>query len=84
MARATATDRTGPHMARVGFTRTWGKELGVEYIRETLPDGEELVLLDENETETLYEGLDPRHMALRLRRDALAQQEPSSSKLTGH
>jgi len=71
-------------MAHVRFTRTSGKELGVEYIRGTLPDGEELVLLDENETETLYEGLDPRGMALRLRRNALAQEDPSSSKLTGH
>jgi hypothetical protein len=69
-------------VARVGFTRTWGKELGVEYIRETLPDGEELVLLDENEMET--PGPDPRRMALRLRRDALTQQNPSSSKPTGH
>ena len=75
-ARATAADRSGPHMARVGFTRTWGKELGVEYIRETLPDGEELVVLDENEPETFYEGPDPRRMALRLRRSALAPQEP--------
>ena len=67
-------------MARVGLTRTWGKELGVEYIRETLADGEELVLLDENETESLYEGLDPRHMALRMRRNALAQQDSSCTE----
>jgi hypothetical protein len=73
-------------MARVSFTRTLGKELGVEYIRETLADGEELVLLDESEAETLYEGPDPRRVALRLRRDALAPQQPSSSnsKPTGH
>jgi hypothetical protein len=71
-------------MARVGFTRTWGKELGVEYIRETLSDGEELVLLDENEAEAFYEGPDPRRVALRLRREALAQPHPSSTKPTGH
>jgi hypothetical protein len=57
----------------------------VEYIRETLADGEELVVLDENETESLYEGLDPRRMALRMRRNALAQQgHPSSPEPTGH
>jgi hypothetical protein len=56
----------------------------VEYIRETLADGEELVLIDENGTEALYEGLDPRRMALRLRRNALAQQDPSSSEPTEH
>jgi len=67
----------------VGFTRTWGKELGVEYIRETLPDGEELVLLDANETESLFDGPDPRLTSLRLRRDAGAQQS-SNSEPTGH
>jgi hypothetical protein len=71
-------------MARVGFTRTWGKEFGVEYIREILPDGEELVVLDENEAETVYEDADPRRGALQRRRHALAQQDPSSSKPTGH
>lgn len=72
-------------MARVSFTRTWGKELGVEYIRETLADGEELVLLDPNETDTdsPYDGPDPRRTSLRLRRDAAAQQSSNSSR-TGH
>lgn len=70
-------------MVHVSFTRTWGKELGVEYIRETLADGEELVLLDANETENLYEGADPRRTSLRLRGDAVAQQS-STSKPTGH
>jgi hypothetical protein len=56
----------------------------VEYIRETLSDGEELVLLDENEAEAFYEGPDPRRVALRLRREALAQPHPSSTKPTGH
>jgi hypothetical protein len=70
-------------MARVSFTRTWGKELGVEYIRETLSDGEELVLLDANETDNLYDGPDPRRTSLRLRRDAVAQQS-STFKPTGH
>lgn len=70
-------------MARVSFTRTWGKELGVEYIRETLADGEELVLLDANEAEGLYDGPDPRRTSLRLRRDASAQQT-STSKPAGH
>ena len=67
-------------MVHVRFTRTSGKELDVEYIRGTLPDGEELVLLDENETESLYEGLDPRHMALWMRRNALAQQDSSCTE----
>ena len=70
-------------MARVSFTRTWGKELGVEYIRETLADGEELVLLDASETENLYDGTDPRRTSLRLRGDAVAQQS-STSRPTGH
>jgi hypothetical protein len=70
-------------MAHVSFTRTWGKELGVEYTRETLPDGEELVLLDANEAESLYDGPDPRRTSLRLRRDAVAQQS-STSQPSGH
>jgi hypothetical protein len=70
-------------MAHVRFTRTWGKEAAVEYIRETLADGEELVLIDANETETQYEGPDPRRTSLRLRRDAVAQQS-STTKPTGH
>ena len=70
-------------MAHVSFTRTWGKEPGVEYIRETLADGEELVLLDANETESPYDGPDPRRTSLRLRRDAAAQQS-STSRPTGH
>ena len=69
-------------MAHVRFTRTWGKELDVEYIRETLADGEELVLLDANETESLHDGPDPRRTSLRLRRDAAAQQ--SSTPKPGH
>jgi len=56
----------------------------VEYIRETLPDGEELVVLSENDAETVYEDADPRRVALQRRRNALAQQDPSSSKPTGH
>jgi hypothetical protein len=68
----------------VGFTRTWGKELGVEYIRETLQDGEELVLLDETEADATYEGPDPRRTSLRLRREALAPQQPSRTTPTGH
>ena len=75
--------RKEPHVAHVSFTRTWGKELGVEYIRETLADGEELVLLDANETDNLYDGTDPRRTSLRLRRDAVAQQS-STSKPAGH
>jgi hypothetical protein len=55
----------------------------VEYIRETLPDGEELVLLDASETESLFDGPDPRRTSLRLRRDAGAQQS-SNSEPTGH
>ena len=70
-------------MAHVSFTRTWGKELGVEYIRETLADGEELVLLDANEIESPYDGPDPRRTSLQLRRDAAAQQS-STSRPTGH
>ena len=68
-------------MAHVRFTRTWGKELDVEYIRETLANGEELVVLDANETESLYDGPDPRRTSLRLR-DAAAQQ--SSTSNPGH
>jgi hypothetical protein len=71
-------------MARVGFTRTWGKELGVEYIRETLPDGEELVLLDGADAHMMVEGADPRRTGLQLRREALASQAPSSPTPTGH
>ena len=72
-------------MARVSFTRTWGKELGVEYIRETLADGEELVLLDGTDAELMNEGPDPRRTSLRLRREALASPtSSSSSKPTGH
>jgi hypothetical protein len=57
----------------------------VEYIRETLANGEELVLLDENETDALYyERPDPRRTSLRLRRDALAPQPPSPPPPTGH
>ena len=70
-------------MARVSFTRTWGKELAVEYIRETLADGEELVLLDADEAESLSDGPDPRGTSLRLRRDAMAQ-ESSTSRPAGH
>lgn len=71
-------------MARVGFTRTWGKETGVEYIRETLPDGEELVLLDGADADLTVEGPDPRRTALQLRREALAPQALFSSKPIGH
>jgi hypothetical protein len=71
-------------MARVSFTRTWGKETGVEYIRGTLPDGEELVLLDDADADLMVDGLDPRGTTLQLRREALASQSPSSSKSTGH
>jgi hypothetical protein len=72
-------------MARVSFTRTRGKEVGVEYIRETLADGEELVLLDANEAESLYDSPDPRRTALKLRRDAVAQQSSTStSRPAGH
>jgi hypothetical protein len=53
----------------------------VEYIRETLPDGEELVVLDAN---AMDEGSDPRRTALELRREALASQAPPISKPTGH
>jgi hypothetical protein len=69
-------------MAHVSLTRTWGKELGVEYTRETLPDGEELVLLDANEADSLYDGPDPRRTSLRLRRDAAAQQHTDKVRLT--
>jgi len=73
----------------VRFTRTLGKEHVVEYIRQTLPDGEELVLLDETEADAyLYGGLDPRRTSLRLRRDAVnerpAAPSPSPSAPTGH
>ena len=73
-------------MARVRFTRTWGKEHAVEYIRETLPDGEELVLLDDTEAVAAYDGPDPRRTSLRLRREALAAQpaSPSTTTPTGH
>jgi hypothetical protein len=60
----------------------------VEYIRKTLPNGEELVLLDENEAAAFGYGPDPRRTSLRLRRDALAARPslptkpPSTS--TGH
>jgi hypothetical protein len=60
-----------------------GKELGVEYIRETLADGEELVILDANETESPHDGPDPRRTSLRLRQDAAVQQS-STSGPTGH
>lgn len=56
----------------------------MEYIRETLPDGEELVLLDDTEAAATYDGPDPRRTSLRLRRDALAQQPPSPPTPTGH
>jgi hypothetical protein len=58
----------------------------VEYIRETLPDGEELVLLDETEAAAFAHGPDPRRTSLRLRRDALATQPLSHppSTPTGH
>ncbi|HET9225087.1 MAG TPA: hypothetical protein VFR31_00350 [Thermoanaerobaculia bacterium] len=55
----------------------------MEYIRETLADGEELVLLDANEIESPYDGPDPRRTSLQLRRDAAAQQS-STSRPTGH
>lgn len=71
-------------MARVRFTRTWGKEPAVEYIRETLPNGEELVLLDETEAAALYDGPDPRRTSLRLRREALAAPPESPSTPPGH
>ena len=50
----------------------------MEYIRETLAYGEELVLLDETEAAALYDGPDPRATALRLRREALAAPPPST------
>jgi hypothetical protein len=56
----------------------------VEYIRETLADGEELVLLDADETEILYDGPDPRRTSLRLRRDAGAQQSSPIPRPSGH
>ena len=71
-------------MARVSFTRTWGKDTGVEYIRGTLPDGEELVLLDGADADLMIEGLDPRGTTLQLRREALASQALPSSRPTGH
>ena len=76
-------------MARVRFTRTLGKEPALEYIRQTLPDGEELVLLDETEAAAyLYGGLDPRRTSLVLRRDAVDARPavPSSGPLppAGH
>jgi hypothetical protein len=71
-------------MARVSFTRTLGKELGVEYIRETLADGEELVLLDAADAEILTELPDPRRTSLQLRREALASPAASPSKSNGH
>jgi len=74
-------------MARVRLTRTWGKELGVEYIRETLADGEELVLLDNTDAaDKIHEGPDPRSTSLQLRREALAGQSapPSTTTPTGH
>jgi hypothetical protein len=71
-------------MARVRFTRTWGKETGVEYIRGTLPDGEELVLLDGADADRMVVGLDPRGTALQLRREALASQSLPPSNSTGH
>lgn len=71
-------------MARVGFTRTLGKEPDVEYIRGTLPDGEELVLLDGPDADLMVEGPDPRRTTLQLRREALASQPISSSNPTGH
>ena len=58
----------------------------MEYIRENLPDGEELVLLDETEANNLFEA-DPHRTSLRMRRDAVAAQYPStslSSVPTGH
>lgn len=69
-------------MARVSFTQTLEGELGVEYIRETVADGEELVLMDGNDADSF--GPDPRRIALRLRRDAMAQPTSSSSKPIGH
>jgi hypothetical protein len=71
-------------MARVSFTRTRGKEPDVEYIRGTLSDGEELVLLDGADADLMVEGLDPRGTTLQLRREALASQAFPSSKPTGH
>ena len=71
-------------MARVSFTRTWGKDTGVEYIRGTLPDGEELVLLDGADADLMIEGLDPRGTTLQLRREALASQALPPSKPIGH
>ena len=56
----------------------------MEYIRETLADGEELVLLDANETESPHDGPDPRGTSLRLRQDAAVQQQSSTSRPTGH
>jgi hypothetical protein len=54
----------------------------VEYIRETLPDGEELVLLDETEAAAFSYGPDPRRTSLRLRRDALTAQPPAPAPST--
>ena len=57
----------------------------MEYIRVNLPDGEELVLLDETEAATLFDA-DPRRTSLRMRRDAVAAQSPAVSlpTTTGH
>ena len=56
----------------------------MEYIRGTLPDGEELVLIDETEAAALDGGPDPRRTSLQLRRDALAAPSPATSTPTGH
>jgi hypothetical protein len=50
----------------------------MEYIRVNLPDGEELVLLDETEAATFFDA-DPRRTSLSMRRDAVAAQSPSVS-----
>ena len=55
----------------------------MEYIRVNLPDGEELVLLDETEANNLFDA-DPRRTSLRMRRDAVAAQYPSLPTTTGH
>ena len=72
-------------VARVRFTWSWGKEHAMEYIRVNMPDGEELVLMDETEANNLFDA-DPRRTSLRMRRDAVAAQFPSTSlpTTTGH
>ena len=55
----------------------------MEHIQGTLPDGEELVLVDEADADAIYERQDPRGTSLRLRRDALGPQRPAASIPTG-